>query len=82
MLLLCQIVTPAMVRPPWASRSSWPLSVSLTDSMIWRKGLKNSVPGRGFSPFWVGRSRESPPSLRVFSKLHPTAARCLYRGGQ
>ena len=36
--------TPAMVRPPWRSRSSWPLRVSLTDSMIWRRGLKNRCP--------------------------------------
>src|SRR6266508_4480712 len=38
-------VTPSMVRPPWRSRSSWPLRVSLTDSMRWRRALNSDAAG-------------------------------------
>lgn len=48
---------PAGVCPPWRSRSSWPLRVSLTDSMVWRSGLKNCAPGLAGSPWRAGRSR-------------------------
>ena len=41
-----RVVTPLGVCPPWRSRSSWPLKVSLTDSMIWRSGLKKGLRGR------------------------------------
>ena len=49
-------VTPAMVLPPWRSRSSWVLSVLLIDSITCRNGLKYRCPGRGFSPLRAGRS--------------------------
>ena len=38
-----RVQTPAMVRPPCRSRSSWPFRVSLIDSMIWRSGLKKRL---------------------------------------
>ena len=41
-------VTPAMVLPPWRSRSSWVLSVLLIDSISCRNGLKYRCPGREF----------------------------------
>ena len=50
-------ITPPGVWPPWRSRSSWPLKVSLTDSMIWRSALKNCVPGRSGSPWRAGRKQ-------------------------
>ncbi len=37
------------VWPPCRSRSSWPLKVSLTDSMIWRRGLNRCAPARGLA---------------------------------
>ncbi len=48
-------MTPAGVWPPWRSRSSWPLKVSLTDSMTWRSGLRNRAPGRSSSPLRAGQ---------------------------
>jgi hypothetical protein len=36
----------------------------LTDSMIWRSGLKNRVPGLSGSPWRAGRSRLAPSDLR------------------
>ena len=64
MRCMTRIVTPAMVRPPWASRSSWPLSVSLTDSMICRRGLKSSVPG------WAGREGNVPGRFALTCRSH------------
>ena len=61
--------TPAMVRPPWASRSSWPLRVSLIDSMIWRSGLKKRSPVRVGSPLRAGRSSSIPAPARSASKV-------------
>ena len=49
-----RVQTPAMVRPWWCSRSSWPLRVSLIDSMICRRGLKNRWPGCGVLAFAGG----------------------------
>jgi hypothetical protein len=49
-----RVMTPGGVCPPWRSRSSWPLKVSLTDSTICRSGLKNRVPGRLPSPCGPG----------------------------
>jgi hypothetical protein len=65
----CKILakTPAGVCPPWRSRLSWPLNVSLTDSMTWRSGLKNRVPGRAGSPRRAGRSRLKPSLARAAS---------------
>lgn len=60
-----RVQTPAMVLPPWRSRSSWPLKVSKTDSMIWRSGLKKRCPGRGFSPLRAGRSKSMPGGVEV-----------------
>ena len=37
--------TPALVRPLWRSRLSWPLRVWMIDSMIWRRGRRNLAPG-------------------------------------
>jgi hypothetical protein len=48
-------VTPSMVRPPWRSRSSWPLRASLTGSVRWRSGL-NSVGQRLAGPGSLGFS--------------------------
>ena len=42
-----RVQTPPMVLPRWRSMSSWVLKVALTDSMIWRSGLKNFWPGSG-----------------------------------
>ena len=44
--------TPALVRPPWRSRSSWALNVLLTDSMIWRNERRNRRPGRAVFVWW------------------------------
>jgi hypothetical protein len=35
-------LSPAMVCPPWYSRSSWPFRVSLMDSMTCRNGLNSA----------------------------------------
>ena len=61
--------TPAGVCPPWRSRSSWPLNVSLTDSMICRSGLKNQAPARSGSPRRAGRSSTSPAASRSYGRL-------------
>ena len=58
-------ITPALVRPPCRSRSSWVLRVLLIDSMIWRKGRRNRRPGRGRSVLVAGRIRVIPALLRV-----------------
>lgn len=42
-----RVVSPLAVRAPGRSESSWPLRVSLTDSMIWRNGLKQALAGAG-----------------------------------
>ena len=34
-------ITPAVLRPPWRSRSSYPLKVWLIDSMVWRSDLNS-----------------------------------------
>ena len=49
------------VRPPWRSRSSWPLRVSLTDSMTCRSGLKYWRAAGPGSPLRAGRSRARRP---------------------
>ena len=54
-------VTPPGVWPPWRSRSSWPLKVSLTDSMTWRSGLKNRVPAGSGSPWRPGAAGAARP---------------------
>ena len=64
-------ITPAGVWAPWRSRSSWPLKVSLMDSMTWRSGLKNRVPGRSGSPWRAGRSRQMRPSARTVFEAVP-----------
>jgi hypothetical protein len=64
-------VTPAGLCPPWRSRSSCFLRVSLTDSMTWRKGLKNSALGRPGWPFRAGWRRASPAWARAASKSRP-----------
>src|SRR3954454_9366240 len=33
-----RVQRPSIVRPPWASRVSWPLQVQNTDSIHWRTG--------------------------------------------
>jgi Phage integrase, N-terminal SAM-like domain len=63
--------TPAGVWPPCCSRSSWPLKVSLMDSMTWRSGLKKRAPARSGSPWRAGRSRQIRPSARTVSKSCP-----------
>ena len=60
--------TPALVRPLWRSRLSWPLRVWMIDSMIWRRGRRNLAPGRGASDRVAGRSTVMPTSLRSASK--------------
>ncbi len=59
---MTRAMTPPGVRPWCCSRSSWPLKVSLTDSMTCRKGLNSGVPGRSGSPLRVGRSSRMPCS--------------------
>ena len=79
-LLLCQIAaamarmrwatrmaTPSKVRPPWASRSSWPLRVSLTDSISWRIALSRGSPWRAASSLRAGRSSVMPRAARSAS---------------
>lgn len=61
-------VTPSGVRPPWCSRSSWPLKVPLTDSMVWRSGLKN----------WADGPRGRPPELKP--RARQRARPCLAAG--
>src|SRR3984957_9795749 len=55
----CRIrtVTPSTVRPPCRSRSSWPLRVSLTDSMACRNGLRYWRPAGSGSPLRGGRGQ-------------------------
>ena len=57
---MTRAMTPPGVRPRCCSRSSWPLKVSLTDSMTCRKGLNNGAPGRFGSPFRASRSSRMP----------------------
>src|SRR4051794_41384480 len=59
------------VCPPCCSRSSWPLKVSLIDSITCRRGLKNCVPGRSGSPLRAGRSKVIPASARAASNSWP-----------
>ena len=56
-------VTPPGVWPPWRSRSSWPLKVSLTDSMTWRSGLKNRAPAWARARLG-GRAQQAQPGRR------------------
>jgi hypothetical protein len=51
--------TPAGVCPLCRPRSSWPLNGSLADSMTWRRGLKNRVPGRAGSPWRAAQQAEA-----------------------
>ena len=55
-----RMATPSKVRPPWASRSSWPLRVSLTDSISWRMVLSSGSPWRAASSLREGRSSVMP----------------------
>ena len=56
--------TPAGLRPPCRSRSSWALRVWLNDSMIWRNGFRNRCNGRVvFSDLIDGRIRVIPTTL-------------------
>ena len=50
------------MRPPCRSRSSWPLRVSLTDSMICRSGLSSSSRG-GASRRFAGRAQQGDPGV-------------------
>lgn len=43
---MTRATTPPGVHPRCCSRSSWPLKVSLTDSMTCRKGLNSGAPSR------------------------------------
>ena len=52
--------TPVVVRPPWRSRSSWPLKVSLTDSMICRSGRNRCAAGPWRFALRAGRSSRDP----------------------
>src|ERR1019366_9175845 len=65
-------ITPSAVWPPCCSRSSWPLKVSLTGSMIWRSGLKNRGPARSGSPLRAGRRSVIPAPALVASKVAPS----------
>src|SRR4029450_8998242 len=56
--------TPIGVRPPWRSRSSCPLKVSLTDSISCRSGPNSLAPGRSTSPLRAGRIGRPPPPPR------------------
>ena len=47
--------TPLMLRPAWSSRSSWPVAVSLTDS-ISRIGVRRCSPAWGVRLRCDGRS--------------------------
>src|SRR5215472_14041501 len=57
--------------PAWASRSSWPLRVSLTDSISWRTVLSNGSPWRAASSLREGRSSVTPPRARSASACRP-----------
>jgi hypothetical protein len=57
--------------PAVALQVTLPLNVSLTDSMIWRSGLKNCLPRRSGSPLRAGRSKKSPAAARADSKSCP-----------
>lgn len=54
--------TPAGVCPPCCSRLSWPLKVSLMDSMTCRNGLKNSFQPAGTRP--CGPGAAAPARIR------------------
>src|SRR6266536_1667712 len=62
-------ITPAGVCPPWRSRSSWPLKVSLIDSMTCRNGRNRCAPARSGSPLRAGRSSRTPCSGSAASNL-------------
>src|SRR6266508_4538534 len=62
-------ITPAGVCPPWRSRSSWPLKVSLIDSMTCRNGRNRCAPARSGSPLRAGRSSRTPCSVSAASNL-------------
>src|ERR1035441_10129649 len=64
-------ITPPGVWPPCCSRSSWPLKVSLIDSMIWRSGLNRCAPARAGSPLRAGRSSVIPAPAMAASKSRP-----------
>src|ERR1035441_3021324 len=66
-----RMVTPSKVRPPWASRSSWPLRVSLTDSISWRTDLSNGSPWRAAWSVRAGRSKVVPRAARPASVARP-----------
>jgi hypothetical protein len=57
--------------PAAAFQLTLPLNVSLTDSMIWRSGMRNRLPRRSGSPLRAGRSKMSPAAARVDSKSCP-----------
>src|SRR6266508_536118 len=64
-------ITPAGVCPPWRSRSSWPLKVSLIDSMTCRNGRNRCAPARSGSPLRAGRSSRTPCSVSAASNAPP-----------
>ena len=58
-------VTPPRVRPRCRSRSSWPLKVSLTDSMICRNGLNSCASG----PLGLALAGRSQQCIPLFGEL-------------
>ena len=66
-----RMATPSKVRPPWASRSSWPLRVSLTDSISWRTVLSRASPCRAVSSLRDGRSSVMLRAARSASAWRP-----------
>ena len=58
-----RMATPSKVRPPWASRSSWPLRVSLTDSISWRMVLSSGSPWR--DPYANQPGQYPPKTLKL-----------------
>ena len=64
-----RVTTPPGVLPPCRSRSSWVLSVALTDSISWRNGLRSGVLSRLRSPLWAGRMSSTPCSPKNCSRL-------------
>src|ERR1039457_4487655 len=60
-----RMAVPSKVRPPWASRSSWPLRGSLTDSISWRTDLSSGSPGRAVSSLRGGPQQRDAPGGQV-----------------
>jgi hypothetical protein len=60
---------PDRCRPPWRSRSSWPLKVSLTDSISCRSGRNSHPPARWGSSLRAGRNSRTPSAARPSLEL-------------